>query len=230
MQGARGKKEEIKVKICGVTSKEDAILAVGLGADYIGILVEVAISPRSITVTQAKDIIEKCSLPVVVLVYKLPASELENLIAEANPFAVQFVVEEDISLIKALKEKFPKLQLWQSLHVPADGEFSTEEILQTANEYILAGIDVILLDTVVSTGTEKQYGGTGRTSNWDIVKEIIPHIKVPVFLAGGLNLGNVAQAVKMLQPVGVDVSSGVEITKGHKDPLKVEQFIKNARI
>ena len=218
----------VKVKICGVTNLEDAKLA-ALGADYIGILVNVAISPRSITVAQANEIIANISLPVVILVYKLPAHELENLIAEVNPFAVQFVVEEDASLIKVLKEKFPMLQLWQSIHIPADGEFSIKQIWQTANEYVLAGVDVILLDTVVSTGIEKQFGGTGRTSNWDIVKEIIPHINVPVFLAGGLNPDNVALAVEMLQPVGVDVSSGVEITKGQKDPLKLSLFIKNAR-
>lgn len=221
--------DKFKVKICGITDIKNAQLAAENGADYIGVLVEVAISPRSKTIAEAKEIFSAALLPTVALVYQMPAEQLKYLINELNPYAIQFLGEQDPNVITLLKQNFPKVHTWQSLHLPAGDAFDIIKVASKAESYINAGVDIIVLDTAVETGAKKQYGGTGQTNNWELVKDLIPLIKAPVLLAGGLNPENVQKALLTVNSIGIDVSSGVEVIKGQKDPAKLKLLISQVR-
>lgn len=222
-------KVETKVKICGITNKEDAELAAKYGADYLGVLVEVAISPRSKTLKEAKEIFASSLIPVVALVYKMSYTNIVELLKELRPYAIQFVAEGEDGTITMLKKEFPNLQIWQSLHLPAQELFDPYEIVKKAQSYLNIGVDIILLDTMLKLGDTKQLGGTGKTSNWELASQVIKQIQAPVMLAGGIKPDNVYDAVVLTKPFGVDVSSGVEIAKGKKDEVKINNLITAAK-
>lgn len=198
----------VRVKICGITRPEDAKWAAVLGADAIG-LVFYEHSPRRVTVAQACQIVK--ALP--------PFVTKVGLFVDAT--------EQTIRHVLAL--------------VPLDllqfhGDESLEECTVYDRPYIKAvrireGIDLnklvekyhnacgILLDSFV----EGRRGGTGLTFNWSLVPRTFPK---PIILAGGLTPDNVATAIAAVRPYAVDVSGGVELRKGIKDPDKMHAFIR----
>ena len=224
------------VKICGTTSLEDAGLAAGYGADYFGVVVEVDFSPRSLTIDQAKPIF--AASPIgdtkgVALVFHMKPERLQTLITTLGPHAVQFLNLEDISHVRELKQRFPDLVLWQSIHLPEAGkEVDFASFQQVVREYADAGIDLIVFDTVAVLKGVQKFGGTGLVSDWHVVRQLIDQvdISVPVWLAGGITPENVAGAIKAVQPAGVDLCSGVEADVGRKDPEKVRRLIENSRL
>ncbi len=224
------------VKICGTTSIEDARLAAEYAAEYYGVVVEVDFSPRSLTIEQAEPIFKDSLITAsegVALVFHMKPERLQQLITTLNPHAVQFLNLEDIAHVRDLKKQFPKLQLWQSIHLPEAGkDVDFDSFKDTVQRYVDAGIDLLIFDTVaVMKGIEK-FGGTGLTSDWALVKQLIDQVTttVPIWLAGGINPDNVAKAIKEVQPAGVDLCSGVEAEPGKKDREKVRQLIENARL
>lgn len=122
-------------------------------------------------------------------------------------------------------------RLWKTLHLPPAGEPGVEEaaIRTLIVSYIRAGADAVLLDTVVIRGGQRIAGGTGRVSDWSRAARILSGLPVHTFLSGGLNPDNVADAVRQVRSYGVDVSGGVEASKGVKDPDKVIRFIRAVR-
>ncbi len=225
-------KDGCKVKICGTTNIEDVLLAAKEGADYFGVVVEVDFSKRSLTVEKASVLFESPPIPAVALVFHMKEERLRYMLDTLNPYAVQFLSQEDFDLVKSLKQDFPQVQFWQSVHLPAEGsEVSLEEIKDTVGKYIEAGIDLLLYDTVATVQGLKKFGGTGLTSDWGVVKRLMEEVdhKVPVLLAGGINPENVAEALSCINPDGVDLCSGVEVVPGKKDPFKVKALMKNIR-
>ena len=223
------------VKICGTTTVEDACLADKYGADYFGVVVEVDFSPRSLTIEQAEPIFAKNyqgSIKDVALVFHMEPERLELLLKKLHPHAVQFLNLEDIDHVQVIKARHPEVQLWQSVHLPEAGkdvDFAAFE--RTVQDYVAAGIDLLIFDTVaVLKGVEK-FGGTGLTSDWSVVKGLMDKVQttVPIWLAGGINPENVAKAIQTVCPAGVDLCSGVEAEPGKKDPEKVRTLIENSR-
>ncbi|MBW2011872.1 MAG: phosphoribosylanthranilate isomerase [Deltaproteobacteria bacterium] len=222
-------KDGYKVKICGTTNTDDALLAAKEGADYFGVVIEVEFSRRSLTVEQAKELFSSPPLPAVALVFQMKEERLNYLIQSLKPFAVQFLSREDPDLIKRLKATYPKVRLWQSVHLPREGaEVDPGDIKRVAEDYIKAGTDVILFDTVAVLEGKMKFGGTGLTSDWGAVRELVNEIKsqIPVFLAGGINPENVAKAIELVEPDGIDLCSGVESVPGKKDPVKIKALIR----
>ena len=223
------------VKICGTTSLEDARIAAEYGADYFGVVVEVDFSPRSLTIDQAQPIFDQSPMNGtfgVALVFHMKHDRLQQLITTLQPHAVQFLNLEEIFLIRELKQQFPDLQLWQSIHLPEAGkDVDFKSFRETVQEYVDAGIDLLIFDTVAVLKGVKKFGGTGLTSDWDVVRQLIDQVKtsVPIWLAGGIGPENVARAIAAVQPSGVDLCSGVEAEPGIKDTDKVRQLIENAR-
>ena len=200
-----------RTKICGITRVEDALAAAHAGADAIG-LVFVAKSPRHVSPIQAAEI--GAALPPfvtrVALFVNPDAAQVEAVLGLARPDVLQFHGEESpefcrsfgLPYLKAARVR-PGVDLLQfaTLHADAQG---------------------LLLDA----WSEGVHGGTGERFDWALIPPDLPR---PIVLAGGLHPGNVAEAVRVVGPWAVDVSSGVEAAKGIKDAAKIAAFIKEVR-
>jgi phosphoribosylanthranilate isomerase len=223
-------REKTKIKICGITTVADSLLAAQAGADYIGILVGVSFSPRQISVDVARLICEQSTLPVVILVFNWEAAAIKRLVQKLHPHAVQLLGQESVSLVKSLK-KMVACELWKTIHLPprGHGETNIAAYVDNVNSLFAAGINAVLIDTVVGAPEEGwRYGGTGRVNDWDLARKLVAATAVPAFLAGGINPENIRQAIETVRPCGIDLCSGVEITTGKKDPEKLRRLIQAA--
>src|SRR5262249_12896470 len=124
-----------------------------------------------------------------------------------------------VACLRQLREELPGIALVQVMHVA--GEESLTEAVAVAG-----CVDARLLDSGNPTLATKELGGTGRTHDWRTSRAIVQSVKVPVFLAGGLNPDNVAQAVEQVRPFGLDVCTGVR-TDGLLDGQKLRRFVEN---
>ena len=208
-----------RIKICGITRPEDAILAVESGADAIGLVF--AKSPRQVTVRQARQIV--AALPplfpaVGVFVNARPATIL-RAVAEAGLSAVQLHGDESADY----PARLGGIRILKALRV-RDRAF-----VEQVRAFRDAGVSAILLDAF----SPKARGGSGKRFDWDLVGgardagalENAP----PLILAGGLTAENVAAGIRRLRPWGVDVSSGVEESPGVKSAEKIIRFIAAVR-
>ena len=222
---------QIKVKICGITTVEDARLVAEAGADYIGVLINVEFSPRCLTIEQARSICEQSTLPVVALLFNSETEQIQEAFGALGFHAVQLLGQEPPSLVRELK-KAADFEVWKSIHLPPQGaeevNISTyKDNLDSLND---AGVDAVLIDTVVSDPKVKlRYGGTGQVNNWTIARKLVETIPVNTYLAGGIKPENVQQAIELVQPYGIDLCSGVESSLGRKDPEKLYRLMNAVR-
>ena len=201
----------VRCKICGITRVEDALAAVDAGADAIG-LVFYAKSPRAVTVPQAQAIL--AALPPFVTTVGLfvdsERSEL-NAILDVLPLdLLQFHGDESPAACEGFRRPYIK-----ALRVKQG-----DDIAARIGQYGSAA--GVLLDTFVP-GVP---GGTGEAFDWSLV----PHgLRMPIILAGGLTPENVRAAIEQVRPYAVDVSGGVEASKGLKDSDKIHAFVRAVR-
>jgi phosphoribosylanthranilate isomerase len=197
-----------RIKICGITRVEDGIDAARAGADAIG-LVFVAKSPRHVTPAQAHAIARELPpfVTTVALFVNPSVVEVEAVLKTARPDVLQFHGEESPEFCRAFGVPYLK----------AFRVRPGVDLLQSTASY--GDAQGWLLDA----WSEAAHGGTGERFDWDLIPAELPR---PVVLAGGLTPANVAAAVRHVRPWAVDVSSGVESSKGVKDVAKVAAFIK----
>lgn len=195
------------VKICGITTEEDALLAVAMGADAVGFVF--APSTRQVAVDHARDIARR--LPAEVLTVGVFRDEAPQRVVEvvhrAGLRAAQLHGAESAADTAWIRERVGAVIKAFPAGSPA---------LDSARQY---GADVILVDSHAP--------GSGEVFDWSLA-EGAP-IGRRFVLAGGLTADNVAEAIDRVRPWGVDVSTGVESSPGHKDPVKVRDFVRNAR-
>lgn len=200
-----------KVKICGITNLEDALLSAKFGADALGFNFYEK-SPRYITPEKAREIIEQ--LPEKVLKVGVFVNESLEKIAEiavtAKLDALQLHGEETPEFARKLKAK-TDLEIIKAFRVSP--EFKPEDVLRYET-------GAILLDAY----NPKEYGGTGETFDWEIAKKV-QEIFPKMYLAGGLNDINIIRVMDLVKPFAVDVCSGIEIKKGLKDEIKLINFV-----
>lgn len=201
----------VRSKICGITRIEDALAAVEAGADAIG-LVFYAKSPRAVNVQQARAIIAALPPFVTTVGLFVNASRCElGEILDAVPLdLLQFHGDETPADCEGYHRPYIK-----ALRVKAG-----DDIAAGCKAY--AGASGILLDTYV----EGVPGGTGEAFDWSLVPQ---GLSKPIILAGGLTAGNVAEAIARVRPYAVDVSGGVEQSKGIKDHGKIRAFMQAVR-
>jgi phosphoribosylanthranilate isomerase len=210
-----------RIKICGITESEQAVLAAEAGADFVGLVF--AQSSRQINPKTAATIVHEVkktveSPQVVGVFVNMPADDV-NFIAESCHLDwVQLSGDESWEYCRKIKKSLIK-----TVHVHPSSP-SVEIIDEIRQGYTFFTPDhlKILLDAKVKGA----YGGTGKTFNWRLAKEV--NEKYPVLVAGGLNVDNVVQMISEVKPWGVDVSSGVE-SGGKKDLEKIKTFIRNVR-
>jgi len=211
------------IKICGTTNLEDALNAIEAGADALG-FVFYEKSPRRINVETVREIVENLPphIEKVGVFVNEPVEKILDMVAETGLTAAQLhgVKSRRPEFIQALKTG-RDLKLF--LVLPAT------EITRGPEGQVNGGasISAVFFDS----GTPQLPGGTGRTFDWKIAASGIEAIgeKLKVVVAGGLNSTNVADAIRILRPWGVDVASGVEAWPGKKDPEKVRAFIDAVR-
>ncbi len=207
----------IKIKICGVRTAEDAMKCVDSGADAVGMLL--APSPRRITIEKARDIVKSLPPFVTPAIVMMPASVVEVVRAAQtiNPGAIQLQGDEPPGMLAKIKQALPGTRLIKAIHIGSGNE------LEKAKAYEEVA-DAILLDTI-----SPNKGGSGQTHDWSVSKKVVASIKKPAVLAGGLNPGNVAEAIRIVKPYAVDVASGVEAEGRVKDMDLMRTFIRNAK-
>lgn len=215
------------VKICGITNPEDALLAVEAGANAVG-FVFYSESPRRVRVETAREIIAKVPerIEKVGVFVDEPLERVREVALGAGLTAVQ--LQGKASIEGVLNHPQPvgqRLGVAKMILAVAGDSLKNGGVLisQEAREKVFA----LLFDSQANGVV----GGTGTSFDWQGTRGMIQVIslKLPVIVAGGLNPGNVAQAVRLLQPFGVDVSSGVEARPGKKDPEKVRAFVQAVR-
>lgn len=201
----------VRCKICGITRLEDALAAVAAGADAIG-LVFYERSPRAVSIEQAQAIVK--ALPPFVttvgLFVDMPRAELDQVLAAVPLDLLQFHGDETAAECEAVGRPYIK-----ALRVRAE-----DDVAALVAAY--PGARGVLLDTFV----EGVPGGTGLAFDWSLVPA---QLSKPVILAGGLTPGNVAAAIAQVRPYAVDVSGGVEASKGVKDASRVKDFVRAVR-
>lgn len=199
-----------RVKICGITRLEDALTAIDAGADALG-FVFYPPSPRYIEPAVAADIIRQ--LPPFITTVALFVNETEENIRQITELTqidlLQFHGDETSEFCQGFNKTWIK-----ALRVR-----NADQLQDDLQQFSQAR--AILLDSY-RPGVP---GGTGETFNWELIPQNSPR---PIILAGGLTPENVGTAVHQVQPYGIDVSGGVEASKGIKDPVKIHAFIRGA--
>ncbi|HET6914095.1 MAG TPA: phosphoribosylanthranilate isomerase [Rhodanobacteraceae bacterium] len=195
-----------RIKICGITRLEDALLACELGADAIG-LVMTPSSPRCVPLDRARAI--RHALPsfvsAVVLTHDLPAGRVAEIVESVRPDLIQFHGSEDAAFCESFGLRYTKA-------VGMAGDVDVRELVAAhprARGFVLDGHP---------PGAQ---GGQGRTFDWSRIPRDLGR---PVILAGGLKAENVADAIRTVRPWSVDLASGVESSPGIKDATKLRAF------
>ncbi|MBE7412113.1 MAG: phosphoribosylanthranilate isomerase [Leptospiraceae bacterium] len=210
--------KETKVKICGIMDIDTAVFCAQEGADFIGLNFSPK-SPRKISLSTALEILnsiqeyfkhsEKKNMKIVNLFFENTSEEIYSTCNQIQCDYVQLIAEDKFIKTETLKLDTPIIY-----SIGVQNSISDSDLTQFRTE-------LLILDTY----TKGEGGGAGKTFDWSHIKDV----RRNYFLAGGLTPENVAEAVKLLKPFGVDVASGVERTRGIKDKEKISTFIKNAK-
>ena len=210
------------LKICGLTTIPDLRQAQRCGADFLGLIVEVEGSPRSLPLAQACGLARLCPERLVAVTTSTDPAQLRRIVETLRPRALQL---HDPSALEAAQPLRGLTQLWLAVPVPAqaeDREGAIADALALLAEAQQAGVEMIVLDTCAPGDRRTQAtGGTGQTSDWDVAAEIVRQSPLPVLLAGGISPDNATEALARVQPAGLDASSRLECAPGRKDARAV---------
>lgn len=207
-----------EVKICCISSVKEAEIAVNFGASAIGLVSAMPSGPGIISDEMIIEIVKTIpsDIKTFLLTSEIQADKIFSQIRRFRTNTVQIVDEIETEEYLKIRIELPEVQIVQVVHVSDD---SSVEYAVKVSEFVNA----ILLDSGNPLLQTKILGGTGKTHNWRISRKIRDAVKVPVYLAGGLNAENVKEAIETVQPFGVDLCSGVR-TNGMLDIHKVEKF------
>jgi phosphoribosylanthranilate isomerase len=199
------------VKICGITSEEDALLAVAMGADAIGFVFAPG-SPRQVSVDQARSIVSRLPKGEVVTVGVFRDEQRQRVVEIVNGVGLkgaQLHGREPLSEVEYVRERVPLVIQGFAAGDPGIADAAA------------GPADLVLVDS--------SEPGSGAVFDWSLADGLSSGVRL--LLAGGLTPENVGDAIRRVQPWGVDVSSGVETTpgSGRKDPVKVRRFVAEAK-
>ena len=199
-----------KIKFCGITRSEDLEAAIELGIYAMG-LVFYPLSPRALSIDMARALSEQSTglITRVGLFMNQDARTIRQVLGDVELDMLQFHGEEDEQFCRSFEKPYLK-----SIAMGSEGDFSKAKRYETATALLLDSNEL------------GKPGGSGKAFDW---AKIPDSIQKPIFLAGGLNPENVAEAVCKVRPFAVDVSSGIESGKGIKDITKMRQFVQGVR-
>jgi phosphoribosylanthranilate isomerase len=204
----------MKIKICCISSKEEAIIAIEAGADVLGLVAKMPSGPG--TIEEISGIIPK-TLDIFLLTPKTNPYEIIEHQRITGTNCIQLVDTVAVETYPILRANLPNIKLIQVIHV------KDETSIQEAKMYEHLA-DMILLDSGNPNLAIKELGGTGRKHDWEISKKIVKELSIPVFLAGGLSPENIREAIEEVKPYGLDICSGVR-SNGKLDSDKLYKLI-----
>jgi phosphoribosylanthranilate isomerase len=218
------------IKICANTNLDDAQLAAELGADAVGFVF--APSTRQVTAAEVAGITPHlpASVERIGVFYALDAKEIAQTARQAGLTAVQLHGGVSLTLVRQLREIFKdSVTIIQTLHWQIDANGANSTTVAGHLQAIAADglVDRVLIDSQVGSAT----GGTGVSFDWNAARTTFVEAGagLKLIVAGGLRQDNVAEAIRRLEPWGVDVASGVEQSPGRKSPEKLAAFLRAAR-
>lgn len=207
-----------RVKICCISSVEEARMAMAAGADALGLVSAMPSGPGVIDEELIRHIAGITHPPVstFLLTSKTDAVDIAAQAVQLGVSTVQIVDKLETGSYNHIWKAAPALKIVQVIHVT--GEESVEEAVAIADQ-----VDALLLDSGNPNLAVKELGGTGRVHNWELSRKIVEQASVPVFLAGGLNAENAERAIREVRPWGLDLCGGVR-TDGMLDQQKLNAF------
>ena len=213
----------MRIKICGIRSRNDALTAAQLGADAVGVLVGQAHpSPDFVSAADARSILEVLPPFVsgVLVSHVSDPEQLSALIHDVRPAAVQIHSPMTVQAVTEVRQRHPGLTLLKAVHMNAEAP------LEDVRRYA-AIVDGVVADSC--NPASGQVGGTGLTHDWSLTATVVKQSPIPLLLAGGLRPENVSAAIHQVRPWGVDVNSGVKTNDGRQCPERMAQFIAAVR-
>jgi phosphoribosylanthranilate isomerase len=209
-----------RVKVCCIASLEEARWAVAAGADAIGLVSEMPSGPGVISEETIAEIARAVppTLATFLLTSRVSVEAIVEQLRRCRTTTVQLCDRLERGSHLELRAAVPEIAIVQVIHV--SGREALDEAVVVAPH-----VDALLLDSGNCGSTVKELGGTGRTHDWAISAEIRRSVRIPVFLAGGLNASNVSQALDQVEPWGVDLCTGVR-SEGKLDRDKLQQFFR----
>lgn len=211
------------VKLCCISSIEEARLAISLGASALGLVSSMPSGPGVIQ----DDLIASiaAAVPPPIATFLLTSrQDAESILEQHRVCAtttIQLVDRVPVDELRKLRRGLPGIKLVQVIHVVGD-----ESVDEAAS--LAPFVDAVLLDSGNQALPIKELGGTGRTHDWRLSRRIRDVLEIPVFLAGGLGARNVSEAIATVAPFGLDLCSGVR-TEGRLDEAKLRAFFAAAR-
>ena len=226
----------MRVKICGMKNDKDLSIAIDSGADALGFLVgQKHFSNDFISEELAKELIKKIPpyIQPVLVTHLSDSSDIWRIAKYIRTFTIQLhsdISQKEIQILRGLqytdKEKhdpYIRMKLIKSLHANMHSLSELyEQIRSLEND-----VDAFIVDTFDLQNDKA--GGTGKTHDWSISRKLVENSKCPIILSGGLNPENVAEAIKIVKPFGIDANSQLKRNDGYKDKQKVLHFVYNAK-
>lgn len=208
-----------RIKICCIASLEEARLAIEAGADALGLVGPMPSGQGPIPDRLIASIAGQVPPPVAtfLLTCEIEAAAIVDHARRCRTNTLQLVDRVAPETYTVLRASLPSVRLVQVIHVEDEGAVAQARAAAPM-------VDALLLDSGQPAAAVPVLGGTGMTHDWSVSRRIVEAVDRPVFLAGGLNAGNVARAIAQVRPFGVDLCTGVR-TEGRLDPARLEAFV-----
>ena len=208
-----------RVKICCISSPDEAAIAIREGADALGLVGPMPSGPGVIDDDLISEIVDSVPPPVAtfLLTSETQSEKIVHHARRCRTDTLQLVDEVGGDAFAIIRAALPSRRIVQVIHVEDEG---TIEVAKAG----AALADALLLDSGKPSAQVKEIGGTGRTHDWEVSRAIVEASPCPVFLAGGLKPDNIGEAIRIVRPFGVDLCNGVR-TDGRLDAEKLRAFI-----
>jgi phosphoribosylanthranilate isomerase len=213
-----------RIKVCCISSVHEAAMAIAHGAAALGLVSHMPSGPGVVDDDLIAKIIATVPPPIATFLLT-SAGDADAIIAQQRrmrPTTLQLVDHLGADVHRALRQTLHGVTLVQVVHV--EDEESVRYALAAAHT-----VDALLLDSGRPNAPVRELGGTGRTHDWTLSRRIRDQVDKPIFLAGGLRETNVAEAMRVVEPFGLDVCTGVR-TAGALDPVKLDAFMRAAGV
>lgn len=213
----------MRIKVCCISSPQEAKIAIEAGAHALGLVSAMPSGPGPIDEGLIAEIASRVppGVDTFLLTCKCDAPSIIDQLRRTRCRTVQLVDEVESDVYSAIRRELPNVRIVQVIHVQDRGAIDEA---RAAAEHV----DALLLDSGRPKAEIKELGGTGRTHDWAVSAALREAVGVPVFLAGGLNASNAAEAIRAVRPFGLDLCSGVR-SNGRLDAAKLGSFFTSVR-